>query len=45
MLVNSKLHREFWAEAIITVVYLKNLLPTSLKKGTRRALDFKKIGC
>lgn len=33
MLVNSKLPRKFWAEAIVTAVYLKNLLSTSLKKG------------
>ena len=32
MLVNSKLPKEFWAEAMAIAAYLKNLLLTSLKE-------------
>lgn len=32
MLANSKLPKEFWAEAIATAIYLKNFLPTNSKE-------------
>lgn len=32
ILVDSKLSSEFWAKVMVIVVYLKNLLLTSLKK-------------
>ena len=38
MLVDSKLPREFWAEAMATAAYLKNLLPTSLKERVSEEL-------
>ena len=38
ILANSKLPKEFWAEAMATTEYLKNLLPTSSKEKVPKKL-------